>query len=349
MQIAERTQRYAAIERYRARPLIVYATATRSGVRAAMAGDAVREIIDQVDAIKDTDSIDVLIHSMGGDALAAWKIMSVLRERFRSVSVLVPYAAFSAATVFALGADEIVMHPHASLGPIDPQITVKHPDGSLRQFAYEDMGAFLQFLRNDVSLTEQQHISTVVDKLFTALDPLIVGAARRASELSAEVGERLLSMHLQDDRKAKQIAVNLNKSFFAHGDAVSRKRAKALDLQVADPNPELERLIWEAFRGIEDYMELRQPFNPLSTFLAQPDAAASLVPTGPLRLPSNAPLAVAQQVWNAAANQALQGATAPGIEVPYTVVNAIVESVRVASEIRSHGRITAISQPGGDV
>src|SRR5690348_11090599 len=122
MEIAERVQRYAAIEAYRKRPLIVYATSTRAGLQAMMAGDAVREFIDQLDVLKEHQAVDVLIHSTGGDALAAWKLMSVLRERFEKVSVLVPYMAFSAATVFAMGADEIVMHPHASLGPIDPQI-----------------------------------------------------------------------------------------------------------------------------------------------------------------------------------------------------------------------------------
>ena len=73
--------------------------------------------------------------------------MSLLRERFKSVSVLVPYMAFSAATIFSLGADEIVMHPHASLGPIDPQIQMRQADGTMRVFAYEDVGAFLRFLR----------------------------------------------------------------------------------------------------------------------------------------------------------------------------------------------------------
>src|SRR4051794_29139838 len=106
MQIGERRKRYTAIEEHRKRPLIVYTTSTRPGVAAMMAGDAVREFIDQLDAIpQDGDAVDVLIHSSGGDALTAWKIMSVLRERFRRVGVLVPFAAFSAATIFALGAD----------------------------------------------------------------------------------------------------------------------------------------------------------------------------------------------------------------------------------------------------
>src|SRR5579859_545204 len=115
--LAQRLECLAALEAYRHKPLIAYVTSTRNGLNAVMAADAVRQFIDQVDAIPDSDSVDILLHSAGGDALAAWKLMSVLRERFQTVSVLVPYMAFSAATMLALGADEICMHRHASLGP----------------------------------------------------------------------------------------------------------------------------------------------------------------------------------------------------------------------------------------
>jgi hypothetical protein len=351
MEIARRIERYAAIEAYRKRPLIVYATSTRPGVRAQMAGDAVREFIDQLDKIPaDQDAVDVLIHSSGGDALTAWKIMSVLRERFNEVGVLVPFEAFSAATIFALGADEIVMHPHASLGPIDPQIAVKLPDGSMRGFAYEDLGAFLTFLLEDMKLTDQKHVSTVVDKLFSTVDPLIVGAAKRASELSVDVGARLLSSHLRDARKAKQIAVNLNKSFFAHGDAVSRQRALKLELQVNKKSDrKLEELLWHAYLALEAYMELRTPFSQLQVFLADPTAAASFVPAAPLNLPPNTPTQVAQQIIQAVANQAIQAAQGPGVEVPFSVVNALIESPRVASEFRTNGKISASRGPGGEI
>jgi len=130
MEVEQRLKRYAAIEEHRQRPLIVYATSTRQGVPGRMASDAIRILIDQIEPIESEVSIDVLIHSAGGDALTAWKLMSLLRERFDTVGVLVPYMAFSAATIFALGADEIVMHPNASLGPIDPQVTVTLPDRS---------------------------------------------------------------------------------------------------------------------------------------------------------------------------------------------------------------------------
>jgi len=247
-----------------------------------MAADAIRELIDQIEAVGDAKEIDILVHSTGGDALAAWKLMSLLRKRFTHVGVLVPFMAFSAATLFALGGDEIVMHPHASRGPIDPQISISQGDGkTMRQFAYEDVGAFLRFLGDEVKVTEQAYVSAVVEKPFSVVDPVHVGAAKRASELSSSVGERLLLMHmteLEDAPRAKQIAENLNKSFFAHGDAVSRKSAKDLQLKIADDNPALERLIWQAYLGLESYLQLRQPFVALQHYLADPAGAAAVQP-----------------------------------------------------------------------
>ena len=354
MDLIQRRDNYRAIEEYRRRPLIVYATSTRPNVQAAMAGDAVREFIDQIDAVpKDGRKVDVLLHSTGGDALTAWKLMSILRERFDEVAVLVPFMAFSAATLFALGADEIHMHPHASLGPIDPQILIQQPGGPPRQFAYEDVGAFLRFLASDVKVTEQLHVSAIIEKLFSVVDPVHVGAAKRASELSSSVGERLLLMHMsegQDRAKARQIAENLNKSFFAHGDAVSRKRAKELELNIGADDAELAGLLWSAYLGLESYMEFRKPFHPLQHYLADPDGAAALRPSAPVVLPQNTPPPVAQGVWNGVANQALQNlAGRNAVEVEYSLVNAVVESVRTASEFRTNGKLIAFRNMNGEV
>jgi len=351
MDIAERIKKYQAIEDYRGRPLIAYATSTRRNVRAMMAGDAVRWFIDQIDAISDGESVDILIHSTGGDALAAWKLMSTLRGRFSDVAVLVPYMAFSAATIFCLGADEIVMHPHASLGPIDPQISLLNKDGTRRQFSFEDVGAFLRFLADEIRITEQAQVSPVVEKLLSVVDPLILGSAKRASELSTDVGERLLQTHMTEPEEAsrtRDIAENLNKSFFAHGDAVSRLRAKELDLKVADSDRKLEALIWEAYVALEEHMELEKPFLPMEHFIANGGApAVAAVP--PVPIPPNAPAQVVKQIWTTVIQQAVQAAGGQGIEVPYSLINALIESCRTSAEFRTNGVLTATRQPDGEI
>ena len=352
-----RRECYRKIEQLRERPLIVYATSTRPGVVAQMANDAVRQFIDQIEAIKKSgelgfkgDNVDVLIHSIGGDSLSAWKLMSVLRERFERIGVLVPYMAFSAATIFALGADEIVMHPYASLGPIDPQIRAMTPDGSVRQFAYEDVGAFLQFLHEEAKLTDQVHVMPIVEHLLKAVDPLTIGASKRASDLSTSIGERLLKLHMTDgeDRdKPAQIARDLNKSFFAHGDAVSRSRARELHLKIAEDNPELEQTMWAAFEQVESAMELRSSFNPLQVLLNDDVAARELDPPAPAKIPPDTPPEVLNQLWSAIAQQVVQRAAIPATKVDYSLLNAMIESSRIASEHRTDGYVAASLQPDG--
>ena len=84
------------------------------------------------------------------------------------------------------------------------------------------------------------------------------------------MGERLLLMHMtgsEDKTRARQIAENLNKSFFAHGDAVSRSRAKELQLKVADEDARLEKLVWEAILGSRaTWSSLRLSTHSSSTF-----------------------------------------------------------------------------------
>lgn len=281
--------------------------------------------------------------------------MSILRERFDTVVVLVPYMAFSAATLFCLGADEIVMHPHASLGPIDPQITIRQADGQPRGFSFEDVGAFLRFLKEEIGLSEQVHATHVVDKLLSVVDALHVGGAKRASELSTDVGERLLKLHMtnaDEHGKAREIAEGLNKSFFAHSDVVSRKMARSLQLKVAEDNERLERLLWDAFLGLESYLAFRTPFDPLQHFIKQaPEGAIAAV--SPLVLPPNAPeqlvQQLVQQLWSQVANSAIQNLSKPAVEVEQELVYAVVESTRRASEYRTSASLTAVRTTAGEI
>lgn len=81
-----------------------------------MSRDTIEELIDQIELIPSSNkNIDLLIESNGGDGLAAWRLMSLLRGRFEKVSVLIPHSAYSAATMLALGGDEIIMGKYGTL------------------------------------------------------------------------------------------------------------------------------------------------------------------------------------------------------------------------------------------
>jgi ClpP class serine protease len=74
--------------------------------------------------------LDLVLHTPGGLVLAATQIARAIRERKGKVTVFVPHYAISGGTLIALAADEIVMSPHAVLGPVDPQLG-QYPAASL--------------------------------------------------------------------------------------------------------------------------------------------------------------------------------------------------------------------------
>ena len=76
--------------------------------------------------------LDLIIHSPGGAPNAAEQMLNYLRSRFDYIRAIVPLQAKSAATMIALGCDEIVMGDHSELGPIDPQLRIPIPGGGYR-------------------------------------------------------------------------------------------------------------------------------------------------------------------------------------------------------------------------
>lgn len=79
------------------------------------------DVIAQIQAASKTINIDVILHTLGGDALAAEMIAGALKSHKGKTTVYVPYIAMSAGTMVALAADELVIDTHATLGPIDTQ------------------------------------------------------------------------------------------------------------------------------------------------------------------------------------------------------------------------------------
>src|SRR5262245_1173334 len=66
--------------------------------------------------------IDLILHTPGGLVLASEQMANALVADRAKVTVCVPHYAMSGGTLLALAADEIVLAPHAVLGPLDPQV-----------------------------------------------------------------------------------------------------------------------------------------------------------------------------------------------------------------------------------
>lgn len=68
-------------------------------------------------------NLDLILLSPGGEAEATERLVRYMRSKFEHIRIFVPFVAMSAATMWTMAADEIVMGKHSQLGPIDPQIS----------------------------------------------------------------------------------------------------------------------------------------------------------------------------------------------------------------------------------
>lgn len=301
MSYTTRKELFNQISQKRGKPLISYVTSIRPNMSCNMAGDAIIPVIEQIDKIpNDIKEIDFLIISNGGDPITALRIMSLLRERFERITVLVPYVAYSAATILALGADEIVMHPYSNLGPVDPQLSISHNNEKgiqeNLQFSSEDLSNYIDFIKDDVGITDQEHLVQAIAPMLKDFGALPIGTAKRSQQLSLTLSEKMLSLHIKDSAKATSIAKTLISSYYHHGYAVGRKEAEGIGLPICIPDEELEVLMWNVWMDYSDEMKCNIPFDPIKEVFDNPKSNALVSEVPIVKLPVNTPPDVAQQI-----------------------------------------------------
>lgn len=271
------------IQKERGTTLISYITSTRPGLEMPMAMDAVRKIYEHLKPIERPSkeaAIDLFLHSNGGDGTVPWRLVTLIREFAKRFSVLVPFKAFSAATLTALGADTIVMHPMGMLGPTDP--TVANPfnprdPGNPAQtigISVEDVSAYLALIREDAGIRHEDELVQAFNKLAEHVHPLALGNVKRSLSQSRMMAQKLLALHMDrrsEEHKIKEIVDSLTSKLFFHGHPINRKEAKEeVGLKTVEaPTPTVENLMWQLYLEYEAEIRMEEPFQTTSEFLVQ--------------------------------------------------------------------------------
>ncbi len=257
------------------RLLIAYITSTRLGYDVQIADDAFRLIYDHLEQAKELakNGVDLFIHSNGGSGTVPWRIVSLVRQYTKNLAVLVPHQAFSAATLIALGANEIVMHKMGCLGPIDPSVAnvfnPPHPSapGQLAPISVEDVTAFFTLVKEEVGITHEDELVQAFIALTEKIHPLALGNVQRSHNQSRLLARKLLRQHMlseSQEHEIERLIDTLKSNLFYHGHPINRAEAKNdLKLKVIDPPPEHETLMWNLYLQYEDDLKLKEPFNLL--------------------------------------------------------------------------------------
>jgi hypothetical protein len=240
-----------------------------------MADDAVRVVYDHLAAKPENRRhVDLFIHSNGGSGTVPWRLVNLIREFADRFEVLIPHKAYSAATLTALGADQIVMHPMGELGPIDPSVAnAFNPRDPLNNQAIpisvEDVLSYIALVKDDVGIRHEDELVHALLGFMSSpthpVHPLALGNVKRHHARSKLVAKKLLLKHMQHDDEVKidRIIDNLTSKLFYHGHPINRTEARSdLDLKI-DPNPSKAVLdtMWELYLEYEADLQLRMPFD----------------------------------------------------------------------------------------
>lgn len=268
--LKERVANYEKLQAARKSKLLVYVTSDRKGLETNIAADILAPLFNQVDKIGDTEKISLFLYTRGGNTLAAWSIINLLRSFCKDFEVIVPFNCHSSGTLICLGANRIVMTKQASLGPIDPSTNgLMNPQIDINNqkvrvpVSVEFVSGYLEMAKKDLGITDPELLKDILLNLSEKIHPLSLGEVYRAKSQIQMLARKLLKHQELGAEKDQKIINFLCSESGSHDYTIHRKEAKEeLGLNIEKPTPELYQIIKEIYIDIENELELRIPYEP---------------------------------------------------------------------------------------
>jgi hypothetical protein len=218
---------------------------------AHICGPEVYAILVDRNKFQNIETLEVLIHSPGGHADPAYKLMRFFRRKAKKVNVIVPLLAKSAATLMCLAADTIYMSELAELGPLDVQLSDPIETGEkqlsplnefksmefLADHAMEVLDTFGSVMQERYGMSVRDSIeqmrpvvTEMMKPLYESVNPMTMGEHRRDLAVGEQYAKRLLmqtgNTHVDD------IVHKLVWDYPSHGFNIDFEEARTLQLPI---------------------------------------------------------------------------------------------------------------------
>lgn len=275
-ELFEKTQKVVAqIEKTIGQPLITYWNSPSGSV----CNNDVVGFYELLQKIGRKKRVALFLKSEGGNGQASLRIVHLLRQFTGQLTALVPLECASAATMLALGADEIRMGPMAFLSAVDTSLTHElspiDNDNSRVSVELDELKRVLEAWKREGTDNDRNPYET----LYQYVHPLVIGAVDRSSSLSVRLCTEILAYHMKNQRKIKQIAKRLNSDYPSHGFPITILEAERIGLNVNPLEPDLNDSLIElnelyaemGQRAITDYDELNYHDNETLNILEARD------------------------------------------------------------------------------
>lgn len=284
MAYKDRLELIREIERRRTSRVICYLTSLKPNLEAGIHMSDVRVLADHLLGLgeRKVKKLDLFICSNGGDVNVPWRMLSMLRDYTKTLEVLIPFSAHSAATMLALGGDKIVMHRLGVLGPIDPSI--KSPYTPLKEgygnlpLSVEDVRWYLKQYSEKINFNGRKESAEIelrvsefmlkgVETLLRHVHPIALGSVGRTARHARELAKKIIASRANekyfgvDKDTFDDFVETMFDSFHDHSHNINREEAKQLNLPTELADPDIEDLMWRLYTDFETQFGNVEPMD----------------------------------------------------------------------------------------
>lgn len=267
----DRLDLYKELEKQRNSKLLVYVTGTRQGLETQIANDILPMFSEHLDSIGDSDKISLYLYTNGGNTLAAWSLVNLIRSFCKELEVIIPSNCFSSGTLICLGANNLVMTKQAMLGPIDPSVNgplnpgipgISDPNAKV-PVSVEYVNAYIEMAKKDFGITDQKNMTDILLNLSEKIHPLTLGQVYKSKSQIQMLAKKLMKWQSFEQEKEDTIIKFLCSESGSHDYSIRRKEAnESLGLPIEKPTMGQYTIIKNIFDDISKELDLDTPYNP---------------------------------------------------------------------------------------
>ena len=258
----------SGLEQARNSKVLLYVTGDRPGWEAQISSEAFDPFVDHLDTIGVVDKISLVLYTRGGDTLAGWSLVNLVRQFCSEFEVIIPHKCHSTGTLIALGANKIVMTKQATLGPIDPSVNTPlnpHVDGAPPDarvsVSVEGIQGFITLAREELGITDEVGLSEVLVELSKQVHPLVLGQVIRARGQIQMLARRLIVNQVTEAEKVIEVVSFLTSESGSHDYTISRREGRDLGLHIESPDDGLYSRIKALYDDFRSELRLNQAFD----------------------------------------------------------------------------------------
>lgn len=268
----DRLQLYKEIEAERKSKLLVFITGDRPNLETQISSEMQDYFVNHLDKFDLPEKITLFLYTRGGDTMAAWSLINLIKQFCKSYEVIVTAKARSAGTLISLGAKTIIMSKQATLGPIDPSLNspLNPQNPSIPQnpqarvpVSVESIKGFFEYAKQELKITNQNDLTSIFNSLADKVHPIVIGNVFRSRSQIQMLAEKLLSQNFTDKKKIKKIISFLCSDSGSHDYPIYRREARDdLGLNIETPSMDFYAKIKAVYDDIHNELELTSRYDP---------------------------------------------------------------------------------------